>query len=187
MRRSKLRLTGGNQLFDDNIFSQLQATARDQGCEHLLSSYRRGCLERMLQVQLRKSKGKVPKAVWNLVIKLKEVESAVEALHEHERLMDKDFFEMLVKSDSFLVRGKQKETGYPLYWARSGFPLIDAWKIRAGSRKAHAFIRYYLFVHQVALARFITEGLYASGTANQSFVFITDCVRLLRTSNVNSL
>lgn len=55
-----------------------------------------------------------PVAVSNAVYVLRKMELAIERLHEHERLMDKHYFEDLVKSDMFLLRGVKSGSGTPL-------------------------------------------------------------------------
>lgn len=46
------------------------------------------------------------------------MKSVIERLHEHERLMDKAYFEELVKSDTFLIRGQVSSNKIPVTWVR---------------------------------------------------------------------
>lgn len=161
------------------MFSEFEKAAKDDGSERLIPCFSRGCLDRMLYVQLRRSKGNIREAVSKVVSSLGRIEAAVKALHEHERLMDKDFFEMLVKADSFLVSGREKETGNPLFWHRYDVPHIDAWKIRRDSPKAHALIRHLVYVYQLGYARVISEGLYETDHQQRPLI-VSDCVCSLK-------
>lgn len=160
---------------DSQIFSKFEQAVKDDGSVGLLPFFSRGCLGRILYVRLQRSKGNVGEAVSKAVSGLKRIETAFEALKEHERLMDKDFFEMLGKGDSFLVIGRQKETGSPLFWRRYGFPPVERFKKRGDSPKAHAIIRHAVCVCQIGTARAISDGEYQNNYKRHP-VIVNDCV-----------
>lgn len=54
----------------------------------------------------------------------------------------------------------------PLFWHRYGFPHVNGWKMRGDSPKAHALIRHYVYVYQLATARAISDGLYQNNHEN---------------------
>lgn len=158
------------------IFSELEQAAKDDGSERLLSHFTRACLERMLYQQLQRSTENAGTAVSKIVSNLKRIESSFIALHEHERLVDKEVLKMLAKVDSFLVSGRQRGTGNPLAWYRYGFPFVDGWKLRGDLPKAYALLRSDMFMFQLTAARSISEGLYQN-SHQQHQIMACDFVR----------
>lgn len=136
----------------------------DNSCERLLPCFHPIVLRRILTVQLQRSKGNIAKAVSNSMKKVKEIEAGIEALYEHERLMDPAFFEHLIKGDWFMVKGRHKKHRGYIQWIRYGFSCSDARYIKLGSPQAHAFIRYVIL--QRCLDFFILASICQAGACS---------------------
>lgn len=142
---------------DEAVWGKLHSAICADRSERFLHYINRACLERILVVQMRKKKGNVSLAVSSTIRALKRIESGSNDLQEHAAKMDKVFFEKLVKADTFMLRGNDKQNGRPLAWVRDGKITQRIWKLRRGSAKEHAFIRHEMFFYQQGLARMLAE------------------------------
>lgn len=154
---------------DEALWDELSAFLQAKGSERLLLSVARIFVDRILNVQMQRTGGNVVRSVSNAAESLQKMEVAIEQLHEHERQMDKEYFEELVKSDIFMIRGWDKRRGAPIVWAREGHKCKNVWRLQYGSPKAHAYIRYSIFRFQHAFAK----GFAENGNSLPSGVFFT--------------
>lgn len=126
--------------FNNDIWDAFIEALRVINAEELLDSFNMVILHRILTVQLQKANGDTALAVSNAAGVLRNMESAIGQLHEHERMMGKAYFEELVKSDAFLIRGQANKSGTPLAWLRDGYMSKGIWRLEEGSSRVHAYI-----------------------------------------------
>lgn len=162
-------------LCDNVIWAQYISRLRHAGCEHFLSSVCKEGAQRMVSVQLKHTNGNVDASVTNAIQAIKEMEAATVELQEHERLMDKDYFEYLLKSNLFMTSGRDREHGRPITWLREGLKGKELWKLQYGTPKAHAYIRHHFYQSQVARARLLAEKEF-SPTLGAAGLVVVDMV-----------
>lgn len=84
-------------------------------------------------------------------------------LDYHEKLkamddaLDKEFFELLVESDFYMLSGKTAKEGRPILWIREGLHQKRSWAIKRNSPQFWAFIRAQIFGFQ-ACAAAVSDG-----------------------------
>lgn len=162
-------------LCDTNIWKMYESCLHDAGCEQFLNLVSKEGTQRIISVQLRHTNGNIDLSITNTIQAIKQIERATEELHEHERLMDKDYFEYLLKSNLHMTSGKDKDHGRPITWLREGLKAKELWKLQYGTPKAHAYIRYQIYLSQVARVRLLAEKEF-SPTMGAAGLVVVDMV-----------
>lgn len=161
---------------EERLFDNLVQSLEEDGLSRFLTDIKPVLLRAIFRVQLEAAGEDLPCVISKTKAVLRKMEAGVNALREHERLMDTKFFEECVKDDTFLVKGKDKKGHRPVWWVRAGHSISQNWKHKLGSPKAHAFIRAAMFQYQAAIARILAEEEY--GPDGPSFFIAFDNVRM---------
>lgn len=157
------------------LWLKFVAVLYEHGCQRFLQSVSKDYAKRIIDVQLRRTKGDADLSLSNALSAMKGIERVTEALHEHERLMDKKYFEYLVKADVSMVSGMDVEHGRQIWWVREGYKSKEIWKLKHGSPKAHAYIRQCLYQFQLAQARLLAQKDF-SNSMGATIVVVFDMV-----------
>lgn len=164
---------------DEELWREFEVFLHEQGCQRFLESISEDFSKRIIDVQLRQTGGDAELSLSNALSAMKRIERATKALHKHERLMNKQYFEEILKADLSMCSGKDVEHGRQIFWLRGGIKCRGIWKIKYGSPKAHAHIRQCIYQFQVVLARLLAEKDFSS-SMGATIVVLCDMVGLGR-------
>lgn len=129
-------MEGADQDFQyETIYSEMASIGKDLNRQDVLECFS----ERVLLVFL-SDQGVSPSAS-KMFARLQASVDARAKLQELERGMDKKHFVELVTGGYVMVSGRDKSTGLPILWHRSGLFNRNVWRYTCGSPRAKAFAR----------------------------------------------
>lgn len=122
----------------DQLIENILATAKAEGREEVLDSYRKSVLRNYV---CRRNGSMSARKMFTF---LRDAVDSRKEIHELERNMDKEHFIELVTGGYLMAGGVDKATNLPIFWFRMGLLDRGSWRYKYGSPRANAYVRYVL-------------------------------------------